>query len=86
MIKAIQISVLCFLIPVFIWAQKVEKNQIKTLVEQYKKDAKGPYKDIRWFCKDGSTLPPKERCPDGGLQRARYKDEVVSLAKANHVF
>jgi len=67
-------------------AQKVESNQISRLVEQFKKDPKGPYKDIRWFCKEGTTRPPKERCPKPGLQRARYKDEVISLAKTNHIF
>ena len=50
-------------------------------------DIRGPYKDIRWFCKDGTTLPPKERCPQpGGVQRARYKDDVVSLGETNHIY
>ena len=62
-------------------------SQIKMLIETYKQDARGPYKDIRWFCKDGSTLPPQERCTEpGGVQRARYRDEVISLAKTNNVF
>jgi hypothetical protein len=29
---------------------------------------------------------PKEKCPSGGVQRARYKDEVESLGNANHIF
>lgn len=67
--------------------QKMEASAIKEMVEKYKSDQRGPYKDIRWFCKDGSIIPPKEKCPQpGGVQRARYKDEVVALAKSNHVF
>lgn len=84
--KTVTISILCLLIPVLILAQKTEPNQLKALVEQYKKDPKGPYKDIRWFCKDGSTLAPKERCPNGGVQRARYKDEIISLGQTNHIY
>ncbi|PLW95534.1 MAG: phosphoenolpyruvate synthase [Marinilabiliales bacterium] len=77
---------LSLLIPAFIFAQKVDNNHIKTLVERYEKDAKGPYKDIRWFCKDGTTRLPQERCPEPGVQRARYKDEVALLAKTNRIF
>ncbi len=84
--KKISIAILCLLVSMMIVAQKVETNQIKSLVEQYKKDPKGPYKDIRWFCKDGTTRPPQERCPEPGVQRARYKDEVISLAITNHIF
>jgi hypothetical protein len=67
-------------------AQKADNSQVKSMIGQYKKDAKGPYKDIRWFCKDGTTRPPQERCPEPGVQRARYKDEVVALAKSNQVY
>ncbi|MEZ4850790.1 MAG: PEP/pyruvate-binding domain-containing protein [Bacteroidia bacterium] len=70
-----------------IWAQKMTPAQVKTQVEKYKTDVRGPYRDIRWFCKDGTTVTPQERCPDpGGVQRARYKDEVIALGKSNHIF
>ena len=67
-------------------AQKIENTQIKSMVEQFKTDPKGPYKDIRWFCPDGTTRPPQERCPEPGLQRARYKDAVNSLGNTNHIY
>jgi len=72
--------------PLFIFSQKVENSVIKSNVEKYKKEQRGPYKDLRWFCKDGTTVAPQERCPEPGIQRARYKDEVVALAKSNHIF
>jgi hypothetical protein len=84
--KKIYILMLCFIVPVFVLAQKVDNSQVKSMVERFRKDEKGPYKDIRWFCKDGTTRPPQERCPEPGVQRARYKDEVESLARTNHVF
>ncbi|APQ18066.1 phosphoenolpyruvate synthase [Maribacter hydrothermalis] len=67
----------------------VPADNIKTLVEKYKSDIRGPYRDIRWFCTDGSIRQPKDPCPDDigpGVQHARYKDEVVALGKSNHIF
>ena len=61
--------------------------QIHEMISRFKDDTRGPYKDIRWFCKDGSVLPPQERCAEpGGIQRARYKDEVVRLSEKQHLF
>lgn len=86
-VRKIYISLLLLLFPsVFIFSQKVDNSKIKSMVESFEKDAKGPYRDIRWFCKDGTTRPPQDRCPESGVQRARYKDEVVSLGKSNHIF
>jgi hypothetical protein len=72
--------------PVLLISQKVDNSEVKSMIERFTKDDKGPYKDIRWFCNDGSTRPPQERCPEPGVQRARYKDEVVSLGQTNHIF
>ena len=68
------------------FSQALKPAEIKGLIEKYKTDPRGPYRDIRWFCKDGTTVPPTERCPEPGNQRARYKDEVLALAKSNKVF
>ena len=69
------------------YAQKVSDASIVKMVEAFKNDNRGPYRDIRWFCPDGSVVLPQERCAElGGLQRARYKTEVESLAKTNHIF
>ncbi len=66
---------------------KYTDTEIAQLVNSYKKDPKGPYRDIRWFCPDGSLVLPQERCTElGGVQRARYKDEVVALGKNNHIY
>ncbi len=71
------------------FAQKIGNEIIAGQIVQYKKDVRGPYKDIRWFCKDGSIRQPKDPCPDNigpGVQHARYKDEVVQLGKSNHIY
>lgn len=67
-------------------AQKKDDATIAKMITEFKADVRGPYKDIRWFCKDGSFVEPKSICPNGGNQRARYKDNVVALGKSNHVY
>ena len=62
---------------------------IKQQIEAFKNDRKGPYKDIRWFCTDGSVRMPKDPCPAPiapGRQHARYKDIVENIGKRNHIF
>ncbi|MEQ9298433.1 MAG: PEP/pyruvate-binding domain-containing protein [Cyclobacteriaceae bacterium] len=65
---------------------KLTSEAIQQLVERLKADQRGPYKDIRWFCTDGSFRAPQERCPEPSPQRARYKDEVVTLAASNGIY
>ncbi len=70
-------------------AQEPTSSQIQEQVASYKKDIRGPYKDIRWFCTDGSIRGPKDPCPEDigpGVQHARYKDAVEKLGKEKHVF
>lgn len=64
-------------------------NKLAGQVALYKSDLRGPYKDIRWFCTDGSIRAPKDPCPDNigpGVQHARYKDEVIALGKEHHIY
>ncbi len=57
------------------------------LIQKYKEDVRGPYRDIRWFCPNGTTRAARDPCPDAeGVQHARYKDEVVQLGKTRHLF
>lgn len=71
----------------FSYAQTPDFSLIKSKVEAFKNETKGPYQQIMWFCPDGSMVPPQMRCPEpGGVQRATYKPWVETLAKTNHIF
>src|SRR5690349_7004978 len=71
----------------FVVGQSPNPEMIKSMISRFKADARGPYKDIRWFCKDGSIREARDPCPDEpGNQHARYKDEVISLAEKHHIF
>ena len=67
-------------------SQTIDNNVIKAKILEFKKDSKGPYQQIMWFCPDGSKVPPRERCPEPGVQRATYKPWVENLAKKNNVY
>lgn len=67
-------------------SQEISEQRIADLISEYRTLDRGPYRDIRWFCKDGTTNDPKEPCEEPGNQRARYRDEVIDLAARNHIF
>ncbi len=51
-------------------------------IEEMKQSPRGPFKRIRWFCKDGAILPPKPyACSDhgGGVQHGEWTDRVKDL-------
>jgi len=58
--------------------------EARSIVDSMKKNPRGPYKQIRWFCNDGSVLPPTPyACRDhgGGRQHAEYSNERIRLAE-----
>ncbi len=82
-------SILIFFASTSLFCQKLSHHKISEQIARYKNDIRGPYKDIRWFCTDGSIRQPKDPCPEDigpGVQHARYKDAVVALGKSNHLF
>ena len=89
MIKLNRSLLICCLIVLgqcSLFGQMVKNETIAKKVAAYKQDGRGTYKDIRWFCRDGSINMPKEPCEGKGVQRARYKDDVKALGRSNHIF
>jgi hypothetical protein len=62
-----------------------EPDVLRGWVEEMKSTPRGPFKRLRWFCKDGTVLPPKAyACRDhgGGVQHGEWTDRV-KLMRAN---
>ncbi len=80
--------VLSFLYAVFVFPQQpLSNDDIAALIKKYKTDERGPYQAIRWFCPDGTVLPPQERCPQpGGIQHALHKETVTRLAREQGIY
>ena len=58
---------------------------LRSWVQNIKKSSRGPFKRLRWFCSDGTVLPPKEyACRDhgGGVQHGEWTDQV-KLMRSN---
>ena len=78
-----------YLVSFYAFSQSGDDLKITEQILAYKSDIRGPYKDIRWFCADGSVRAPKDPCPENigpGVQHARYKDAVEALATEKHIF
>lgn len=55
----------------------------RAIIDSMRRDPRGPYLRIRWFCADGSILPPQgSPCRErgGGVQYAEYNDRWKRLA------
>lgn len=71
-----------------VFSQPENPAAIRSMIERFKTDARGPYKDIRWFCKDGTIREARDPCPGikQGNQHASLKPEVIALAEDEHIF
>ena len=61
---------------------------LRSWVQAMKKAPRGPFKHLRWFCSDGTVLPPKEyACRDhgGGVQHGEWTDRV-KLMRSNDYY
>jgi hypothetical protein len=57
-------------------------GKFQTWVSEMKQSPRGPFKRIRWFCRDGTTLPPKAyACTPhgGGAQHGEWTDQVKEM-------
>jgi len=68
--------------------QCIAQHISMSLISDLKEDVRGPYKDIKWFCEDGSIREARDPCPEPmeGVQHARYKDKIAQLSEKHHLF
>jgi len=68
-----------------------ELEQVQTyqrLVQEMKAESRGPFLRLRWFCNDGSILPPKAyACVErgGGRQHGEWSDDTKELRDAGYL-
>ncbi len=61
-----------------------EAMEVQAAIAAMKKDPRGPYLRIRWFCNDGTVQPPAgSPCSTrgGGVQYAEFNDKAKRLAE-----
>jgi hypothetical protein len=69
-------------------AQSPDYASLRSQLAEWRERDRGPYRDIRWFCKDGSIREARDPCPDSleGVQRARYSPELIRWGERYHLF
>ena len=58
------------------------QRELRSWIEGFKASPRGPFERIRWFCKDGSVLPPKAyACKNhgGGIQHGEWNQRARDL-------
>lgn len=84
----VQKYILFFVISFIFFQPILGQNIDQDYLQELKKDRRGPYKDIKWFCEDGTVREARDPCPEPmeGVQHARYKDKIVAIADNKHIF
>ncbi len=62
-------------------------DEFRGWIEHFKQSEKGPFKLIRWFCKDGTVLPPQPgACTPhgGGIQHGQWNDPAIMLRESGY--
>ena len=57
-------------------------------IAEIKQNRRGPFKRLRWFCNDGTILPPKPyacREHGGGVQHGQWSERVMLLRQHNYL-
>jgi len=60
----------------------LEPAQLRVMIEHMKSSLHGPFSRIRWFCADGSILPPEEgACSEhgGGVQHGEWNSATRAI-------
>ena len=81
-------TMLCFLfllwlpLPLYATADLPDKTILRQWIQDMKESPKGPFFRIRWFCKDGTILPPKPyacKPHGGGVQHGEWSQRTKQL-------
>ncbi len=62
-------------------------EQMRAWIEQMKAAPRGPFSRIRWFCDDGTVLPPGPgacREHGGGVQHGEWNERTLALRAAGY--
>ncbi len=66
----------------------VDTGVLRQWIEEMKRSDRGPFVRIRWFCKDGTVLPPRSsacRNHGGGVQHGEWNDRVKTLRAGGYL-
>lgn len=65
-----------------------EPSQYQRWIQQMKEQPRGPFSQVRWFCHDGTVLPPKAyacRPHGGGVQHGQWSEQTLALREQGYL-
>ncbi len=65
----------------------VDVDEMRSWIDGFKVSPKGPFERIRWFCADGTVLPPRAyacRPHGGGIQHGELNAEAKALREGGY--
>jgi len=72
-----------FILPASLWANSeattLPNKEHSQWLKQMKESSQGPFKNVKWFCHDGTILPPKAyacKKHGGGVQHGNYTKQT----------
>ncbi|MDV3238692.1 MAG: phosphoenolpyruvate synthase [Gammaproteobacteria bacterium] len=63
-------------------AEPLDPKLLRQWVDQMKREPRGPFSRIRWFCEDGAILPPTPgACSEhgGGVQHGEWNTRILAM-------
>ena len=81
------VMLLAHLLPASVYADEVsaDRSEYRAWIIEMQGLERGPFSRLRWFCTDGTVLPPKSyACKDhgGGYQHGEWSEKTLELAAA----
>ncbi len=67
---------------------RADTEQYRRWIADMREQPRGPFSRIRWFCNDGSVLPPKAyacRPHGGGVQHGQWSERTLELRSAGYL-
>lgn len=86
-IKALFVLAFITLLPAVGIAAAGDVASYRSWIEQMKEAERGPFERLRWFCQDGSVLPPKPyACAEhgGGHQHGQWSERTQTIRDSGY--
>jgi hypothetical protein len=68
-------------------AEAPDAETLRVWIEEFKEEEKGPFENVRWFCEDGTVLPPRPyACAEhgGGVQHGTWNERTLAMRAAGY--
>ncbi|MGA9574831.1 MAG: PEP/pyruvate-binding domain-containing protein [Lysobacterales bacterium] len=89
-LSAFILAALTQIVPVTLFADEAQADisKFRTWVSEMEDRERGPFSRLRWFCNDGTVLPPGGyTCKDhgGGFQHGEWSDKTLELRQQGYL-